>query len=104
MLHLKGPEESMVRHQMGFSHAQSRNHTQDVKIPPNLTDPARYRRLLHKVCGVSILVESHAQELPEMMPTCCFSPGYEESLEWDVPTDHKLRQKLGLSVKESILV
>ena len=51
-----------------------------MKIPPNLTDQILYLRLLKKVCGVSILVESLAQELLEMMPSCCFSPGYEESI------------------------
>jgi hypothetical protein len=104
LLHLEDPEEHLTRKCLGWSPQQWQNPPDEASFPPDCTHPKRHRQLLQEIHGVSALIESLTQGLPESLPTCCFSPGFDESLNWEVAPDFALRHHLGLSDAESVVV
>ena len=103
-LHLEDSEEILTRRSLGWSQADWQTPPQDVRVPAGLTDPQEFRQLLTEIPGVSGLVPTLLEGVPSSMPTCCFAPGFEEGMEWEVAAETKLRQQLGLEDSEQVVV
>ena len=103
-LHLEDSEEILTRRSLDWSKADWQTPPQDVSVPAGLTDPQEFRQLFTGIQGVSCLVRTLLEDVPSSVPTCCFAPGFEEEMEWEVATETQLRQQLGLEDSEQVVV
>ena len=86
-LHLEDSEEILTRRSLGWSQADWQTPPQGVSVPAGLTDPQAFRQLLTEIPGVSGLVPTLLEGVPSSVPTCCFAPGFEEGMEWEVAAE-----------------
>lgn len=73
-------------------------------IPEHLSHPIRYRQFLKNARGMTMVMDTLQAFGPENEAKEVIWPGYEEELEWHRPPDYSLRQRLGISHDEYVVV
>jgi hypothetical protein len=100
-VHLEDNEEALLEASMELPFSELKrlplSHLDKI-IPPHLSHPIRYRDFLQGAVGVSMLIDSLRQFIPDALPSVEIWPGYEDEMNWAPRPDHDLREKLGIKL------
>jgi glycosyltransferase involved in cell wall biosynthesis len=73
-------------------------------VPHHLSHPFRYRQFLKKAKGLTMVMDTLQVFCPEVEAKEVIWPGYEEGLQWHLPSDAALRQRLQIDAQEYVVV
>jgi glycosyltransferase involved in cell wall biosynthesis len=71
---------------------------------PSLSHPLLYKDFLKKASGITLIIDSLQKFCPENIPNQVIWAGYQNDLQWNTPTDLKLKEQLGIAAQEFIVV
>jgi len=102
LAHLEDNEESILERSMGVPIAELRR--RDAEVPETLSHPNRYREFLAGAAGVTALIDRLLEFKPGHVPGRVIWPAYDAEMNWERPRDEPLRERLGISRSEKVVV
>jgi glycosyltransferase involved in cell wall biosynthesis len=102
-VHLEDNEEVVAAQHLGLSVEELPRLSPD-KIPRNLSHPARSQAFLAGAAGVSVIIDSLLEFVPDDTPTEVIWPAFEPELFGPAPPDPALRSELGIPAGCSVVV
>ncbi|MGE0918660.1 glycosyltransferase family 4 protein [Trichlorobacter lovleyi] len=75
----------------------------DARIPLHLSHPLRSQDFLAGAAGVTVLIDKLLTNVPQEVPGCVIWPSFDESLNWAIPCDNKLRREIGIASTDYVI-
>ncbi len=76
----------------------------NLMIRPHMSHPLRYKTFLENSSGVTIIIEKLSEFVPKNLPRVIIWAGYQDDLHWGMSLDSELKQKLGITNHEFVVV
>jgi glycosyltransferase involved in cell wall biosynthesis len=100
--HLEDNEESIVERTLQIPIAELRR--TNAEVPETLSHPVRYREFLAGAAGVTALIDRLLEFKPAHVPGKVIWPAFDAEMDWAQPRDERLREQLGISPAEKVVV
>lgn len=107
LVHLEDNEEFLFEAYTHISPSQQRRMSIEElseKAGEKLSHPYHFRRFLEGAAGVTVIIDSLFAFKPSNIPGEEISPGYDQDLFFPQEGDHSLRESLGISDQDYVLV
>lgn len=76
----------------------------DLITPSYISHPLQYKKFLSEAKGITVIMDALRIFSPVSIPTEVIWAGYQEDMEWDMPTDFELKRRLGIADTDFVVV
>jgi len=107
LVHLEDNEEVILESNLGRSVENLLalpEQRLNALIPDYLSHPIRYKHFLKRAQGVTMLIDTLQDFVPETEAKAVIWPGYQEDLQWHRTPDNALRHRLNINPDERVVV
>ena len=107
LVHLEDNEEFLIQAYKGLSPRVLRRFPSsllDLIIPSYISHPTRYKRFLAEANGITVITDALQNLFPVDIPSEIIWAGYQDDLEWRMPTDSELKRRLGITHSDFVVV
>lgn len=107
IVHMEDNEEAIVvaNTKLSIPELEQMSEAQlDEVVGQGMSYPKQYREFIRQARGVTAVIDKLLEFKPQDIPALVFWPGYEEDLKWSDPPDSHLRNQLGITADEYVLV
>lgn len=99
LVHLEDNEEFLIEAYTGLPPRVLRRFPSfllDLITPSYISHPLQYKKFLGEAKGITVIMDALRNFSPVSIPTEVIWAGYQEDMEWDMPTDFELKRRLGI--------
>lgn len=107
VVHLEDNEENILEANLGTSVKNLLDLPDkhlDVLISKDFSHPMRYKQFIAQARGVTMVIDTLGNFIPETKAKTVIWPGYEENLQWYRTADESLRRRLNIAPEEYVVV
>lgn len=107
LVHLEDNEEFLIEAYTGLPPRMLRHFPSfllDLFMPSYMSHPIRYKRFLAQANGLTFITDALRNLYPVSVPSEIIWAGYQEDMEWDMPTDFGLKRRLGIADTDFVVV